>query len=183
MLLSYSTNDNSFFRIVWYLCLFNGAVSTSEFTAPDIRMNKPNQWIGKDEEGNNRVLNFGTISAFNWSGWRKPREISVLIIVVPAHIRDRNVPNTVEVAIFGTFVIKGLPYHVIFRILESYSLINRYLSVSSRRMDRPIHLIWYPVFFPYYTFDSLPITSDYHGARIHYLKRKTKFQSLTPELS
>jgi hypothetical protein len=61
------------------------------------------------------------------------------MLVVPAQIRNRNVPNTAEVAIFVTTIIKGLSDLAIFRILESYSLPNRSPSVYSNLTDKPNH--------------------------------------------
>jgi hypothetical protein len=167
-----------FFRIAWYWYLFNDAVSTQDYIALDIRMNRPGKWIGKDREESNHVLIFGTIPAFTGSYWGKPPEISV-IMLVPAQIRKRSFPNTVAVAIFVTTIIKGLPDLIIFRILGSYSLPNRCPCVYSNLTDRPNHVICHfkscLLSLPHFPF---PSNHNWVSCCIYYLKKEDNARTL-----
>jgi hypothetical protein len=68
--------------------LFNDAVSSS-----DNRMIHE-YWIGMDMKGSGRGLNQGTIPAFFWKDWWKPRKTSVRLDGYRTEISTQDLPNT-----------------------------------------------------------------------------------------
>jgi hypothetical protein len=76
----------------WAMTRSNDPVSSLDYVTPKNAM--VNEcWIGKDTEGSGHGLILGTIPAYAWRNWRKPRKMSVMISDVSVKTLTGHLPN------------------------------------------------------------------------------------------
>jgi hypothetical protein len=69
-------------------------------------------------EGSDCSLIYGIIPVFAWGDWGRPQEVSARIVIAPAEIRTKHLPNVVR--IFTTWV------NLLDQTVQSYSWTNRF---------------------------------------------------------
>lgn len=72
---------------------FNNGINSSNYVVSN-NMMVNEQWIGKNTEHSGHGSTWGTIQAFIWRDWEKPRKMSFNVTGLRAEILTRDPQNT-----------------------------------------------------------------------------------------